>query len=122
LDGKFSRSSKQADASLMNFTAKWPVMVLEVGISETTKKLYEDSERWLEGSSGQTKLVIPVDVQETPKWQTSNNKWELSEIDFRQTNHDTLSDEILQWYRSKSIRLHGSFKLSVHLWYNDGDR
>jgi hypothetical protein len=28
---------KQADASLMDSKAKWPIVVLEVGISETTK-------------------------------------------------------------------------------------
>ncbi|EED15222.1 muramidase, putative [Talaromyces stipitatus ATCC 10500] len=92
---KFSRSSKQADASLMNSKSKWPVVVLEIGISETTRKLYKDAERWLEGSNSQTKLVILADVQETPKWETSNNKWELSEVDFRETSHDRLSDHIL---------------------------
>ncbi|EED14725.1 hypothetical protein TSTA_042000 [Talaromyces stipitatus ATCC 10500] len=51
LTGKSCRSSKQADASLMNFKAKWPVVVLEVGISETTTKLYDDAKRWLKGSN-----------------------------------------------------------------------
>lgn len=120
--GKFRGSSKQADASLKKSKAEWPVVVLEVGISETTTKLYEDAERWLEGSDGDTKLVILVDVQETPKWKTSNDMWGLSEADFRQMSHRTLSRYIFQWYRSWEIQLVGSFKLSVHLWYSDGDR
>lgn len=94
-------------------------MILEVGISETTTKLYEDARRWLEGSCGQTKLVILVDVQERGRRNTSNDKWELSEIDFQQP--DMLPNKILQWYQSRGIRLVGSFELSVHLLYSDGD-
>lgn len=124
LRGKFSRSSKEADASVKKFGTKWPVVVLEVGINETTKNLEEDAKRWLKDSCGQTKLVILVDVQERGRWNTSNDlrdKWELSETDFQQPNHDTLPDKILQWYRSREIRLVGSFKLSVHLCYSKGD-
>jgi hypothetical protein len=98
------------------------VAVLEVAISNPTKKLFQDARRWLEGSNGQTKLVVPLDVQEAERRNTSNDKWELSEIDFQKSSHDSVSDHILQWYRSKGIRLVGSFKLSVHLWYSDDDR
>ncbi|KAI7969098.1 hypothetical protein EIK77_006003 [Talaromyces pinophilus] len=122
LAGKFRGSSKQADASLKKSKAEWPVVVLEVGISETTTKLYEDAERWLEGSDSDTKLVILVDIQETRNWKTSNDKWGLSEADFRQLSHRALSRYIFQWYRSRGIQLVGSFKLSVYLWYSDGDR
>jgi hypothetical protein len=100
LAGDFDGSVKEADASLMKSEAKWPVVVLEVGISETTKKLYNDAERWLQGSDGNTKLVILVNVQETGKRNSWNDKWGLSEIDFQQINHDRLSDHIFQWYRS----------------------
>lgn len=96
-------------------------MVLEVGISEPTGKLEEDAKRWLEGSCGQTKLVILVDVHERGRRSTLNDKWELSEIDFQQSNHEALLNKILQWYRSREIRLVGSFKLSVHLCYSDGN-
>jgi len=34
----------------MEYEAKWPAVVLEVGISETTSKLYKDAEWWLEGT------------------------------------------------------------------------
>lgn len=117
--GKYSRSSKEADASIKKSRDKYPVVILEVGISETTTKLYEDARRWLEGSCGQTKLVILVDVQERGRRNTSNDKWELSEIDFQQP--DMLPNKILQWYQSRGIRLVGSFELSVHLLYSDGD-
>ncbi|EED14672.1 hypothetical protein TSTA_041500 [Talaromyces stipitatus ATCC 10500] len=122
LAGDFAESTKQAVASLQQFGAKWLAVVLEVGISEPTSKLYQDAKRWLKGSNRQTKLVILVDVQEKPRWKTSSNNWSLSEIDFQQINHDKLSDHIFQWYRSKQILLHGSFNLSVHLWYSDDDK
>lgn len=120
LSGKFDGSSKQADASLKEPEAEYPVVVLEVGLSETTRKLHNDAERWLEGSQGQTKLVILVNVEETERRNTSNDKWDLSEIDVQQMHYRTLSRRIFQWYRSKGIRLFGSFELSVLLWYSDG--
>lgn len=122
LAGEFDKSSKQADASIKKSRAKRPVVVLEVGISETTTKLYNDAIRWLKGSNSETKLVILVDVQEKERRNTSNDKWGLSEIDFRKTSCDRLSDHIFQWYGSRKIRLVSSFTLSVHLWYSDGDR
>lgn len=83
LVGEFSRSSKEADASIKKSRDKWPVVVLEVGISETTTKLYNDAKRWLKGSCSQTKLVLLVDVQERGRRNTLNDKLELSEIDFQ---------------------------------------
>ncbi|OKL58738.1 hypothetical protein UA08_06187 [Talaromyces atroroseus] len=97
---KYDGSIKQADASLMEFEAEWPVVVLEVGINETTEKLCGNANRWLNGSDGDTKLVILINVQEI--------------------GHKALRRHILDWYGSKNIRLHGSFELSVDLWYSDG--
>jgi hypothetical protein len=54
---EFDESIKQADASLMELEAEWPAVVLEVGISKTIEKLYEDVNRWLD-----TKIVILIDV------------------------------------------------------------
>ena len=95
-------------------------MVLEVAVSDTTDKLHEDAQRWL--NTGITKLVILVDIKETGKRDCSNDKWGISEADFRQTGNNALSERILQWYQSQGIRLVGSLDLSVHLWYSDGNR
>ncbi|PCH08374.1 Hypothetical protein PENO1_007020 [Penicillium occitanis (nom. inval.)] len=122
LVGRFIGSVKQADASLKKSRDEWPVVVLEVGISETTHKLYADAERWLEGSNGHTKLVILVDVCETEKRNTASDKWELSANDFREMNHRRLFQHIFEWYHSRRINLFGTFTLSVHLLYSDGDR
>ncbi|KAF3407157.1 hypothetical protein DPV78_000013, partial [Talaromyces pinophilus] len=104
-------SVKQADASLERLDSKRPTVVLEVGVSVTTNKLYDDAERWLAGNSD-TKLVILVDIMEKDRRKTSNDNWGLSATDFREK----------VWYRSKGILLVGTFELSVHLWYSDHDR
>lgn len=114
-------STKQADASLMRFKSKRPTVVLEVGVSEPTNKLYEDAERWLADNSD-TKLVILVDITEKGRRKTSNDNWGLSAIDFQEKSRDRLSDDILKWYQSKGISLVGTFELYVHLWYSDHDR
>lgn len=119
---EYDGSIKQADASLMEFEAEWPAVVLEVGISETTEKLCEDANRWLNGSDGNTKLVILIDVQEIPKWKSLNDNWGLPATAFQEIGHKALRRHILDWYGSKKIRLHGSFELSVDLWYSGGVR
>ncbi|OKL55671.1 hypothetical protein UA08_09025 [Talaromyces atroroseus] len=122
LDNKFSGSTKQADASLRGLYSKWPIIVLEVNTCDSTRKLFEDARRWLEGSDGNTKLVILVDVQEKERRSTSTDSWGLSELDFPKISHRRLSEHITQWYQSRRIRLVGNFALSVHLWYSDGNR
>jgi hypothetical protein len=64
----------------MDSGAGTPIMVLEVGISDTTNRLHEDAQQWL--NPGITKLVILVDVQETGQRKYSNDKWGISEADF----------------------------------------
>lgn len=113
---------KQADASLKKSRDEWPVVVLAVGIDETTHKFYVDAERWLEGSNGHTKLVILVDVCETEKRNTASDKWKLSANGFREMNHRRLFQHIFERYHCRRINLFGTFTLSVHLWYSDGDR
>lgn len=70
-----------------------PTMVLEVAVSDTTDKLHEDAQRWLD--TGITKLVILVDVKETGKRDCSNDKLGISEADFRQTRRIALARRIL---------------------------
>lgn len=41
---------------------------------------------------------------------------------FQEISYIALCRDILDWYRSKNIHLHGSFELSVDLWYSDGVR
>ena len=37
-------------------------------------------------------------------------------------NHRKLFQHIFEWYHCRRINLFGTFTLSVHLWYSDGDR
>lgn len=98
----------------------FPTVAAEVGINETTTQLHQDAERWLRGTNNQTKLVILVDIQETPRWSGLSNSQELSAVDSQQTSY--LITNYIKRQQSGEIRLHGSFSLSVHLWYSDGDR
>lgn len=122
LDESFGCSVKQPDGSLRTEETECPVIILEVGISETTHKLYEDARRWLEGSNGDTKLVILIDVQEQGCRKASRDKWGLDTTQFRQMQRRQLFNHILQWYHSNNISLLGNFHLSVHLWYSDSDK
>ncbi|CAI7564931.1 unnamed protein product [Penicillium glandicola] len=63
--------SKQADESWVLETpipgrdAKWPTVVVEVGVSESYRKLKADALWWLANSKGHVKLVIIVSINRT---------------------------------------------------------
>lgn len=116
LGGEYIGSVKQADASLKKSQVGWPIVVVEVDISETTQKLYTDAERWLEGSNSRTKLVILVVIRETGKRDTASDSWELFEDDFREMNPRRLFQHISEWYP-----LDGStFSVPLHYLSIDG--
>lgn len=56
----------------MQCEARIPIMVLEVAVSDTTEKLHEDAQRWL--NTGISKLVILVEIKETRKRDCSNDR------------------------------------------------
>ncbi|KAI5305501.1 Chitin synthase, class 7 [Ascosphaera pollenicola] len=43
---------------------RWPRIVLEVGLSESKKKLKEDARFWLDNSDGTVKLMLTLDISE----------------------------------------------------------
>jgi hypothetical protein len=47
---------------LLNTTDLWPTVVLEVGVSESQKKLRADANWWLANGEGKVKLVITIAV------------------------------------------------------------
>lgn len=76
-------SSKEADKSctlmqpVPGRDAKWPTVVVEVGVSESYQKLKADAEWWLANSKGDVKLVIIVSVNR----KTPNIKFETIFLD-----------------------------------------
>ncbi|KAJ5784124.1 uncharacterized protein N7518_009801 [Penicillium psychrosexuale] len=67
-------SSKEADGSwvptqpIPGRSTTWPTVVVEVGVSESYRKLRADAEWWLTNSKGDVKLVIIVSInRKTPK-------------------------------------------------------
>jgi hypothetical protein len=94
-----------------------PYIVLEVGVGEATRNVFEDAEKWLAGTRDQTKLVILVDIQETGRRQTSEDTWDLTPSQVKSCTDMKLYEHLVRWYRDKEIRLVGnSFTVRVHLW------
>jgi hypothetical protein len=56
---------------------KWPTVVVEVGVSESYRKLRADAQWWLTNSRGDVKLVIIVSVSR----KTPNIKFETVALD-----------------------------------------
>lgn len=122
LDGEYDGSIKQVDTSLIEFEAEQLAVVLKISISKTTEKLYKDVNRWLNSSDSNTKLVILINLQEIPKWKSSNDNQGLPTTTFQEIDHTALRRHILDQYRSKNIHLYSSFELSVDLQYSNSIR
>ncbi|KGO49249.1 hypothetical protein PEX2_031590 [Penicillium expansum] len=82
-------SSKEADESWVptqhvpGRDAKWPTVVVEVGVSESYRKLKADAEWWLTNSKGDVNLVIIVSINRT----TPNIKFEAVSLDISSLRH-----------------------------------
>jgi len=67
---------KEGDESLAPRTRvgseQWPSLVVEIGYSESEKKLRRDARWWLTNSGGQTRFVITVKVRKNPLRLTMN--------------------------------------------------
>ncbi|CAI7645829.1 unnamed protein product [Penicillium glandicola] len=81
IQGLFCR--KEADASfgptqpVLGRNPKWPTVVIEVGVSESYRKLRVDAEWWLINSRGDVKLAIIVSISR----KTPNIKFETVALD-----------------------------------------
>lgn len=82
-------SSKEADESWVptqhvpGRDAKWPTVVVEVGVSESYRKLKADAEWWLTNSKSDVNLVIIVSINRT----TPNIKFEAVSLDISSLRH-----------------------------------
>jgi hypothetical protein len=74
---------KEADSAygpaqpVLGRNPKWPTVVVEVGVSESYRKLRADAEWWLTNSRGDVKLVVIVSVSR----KTPNIKFETIALD-----------------------------------------
>ncbi|CAI7601675.1 unnamed protein product [Penicillium glandicola] len=81
MEGVFCK--KEADESygptqpVLGRNPKWPTVVVEVGVSESYRKLRADAEWWLMNSRGDVKLIIIVSISQ----KTPNVKFETITLD-----------------------------------------
>ncbi|OJJ79201.1 uncharacterized protein ASPGLDRAFT_40070 [Aspergillus glaucus CBS 516.65] len=104
--GKYEDSEKQADVGLWKVGHRYPSVVVEVGINET---LREDGKRWFEGTCGETKRVILMNITEEkrPVLSVKDQTWGLSAKKLRTIRHDALTKEIYDYHQKHNIPLVG---------------
>ncbi|KAL1969802.1 hypothetical protein VTN77DRAFT_7311 [Rasamsonia byssochlamydoides] len=76
LAGPHRGSRKVPDGMIKRKGEFYPVIALEVGVTETLEKLFEDAERLLRGSKGITQLVILVKITEVSTHPTDGYPWD----------------------------------------------
>lgn len=122
LSGPFNHSFKEPDVGFHENSSPTPVVAVEIGIGEGRKRLFEDSERWLEGTRGKTRVVILVDIEEnfTPEQsqrmeEKKNIAYGLSYKELKSSNTTRLSEHILEWYEKNNEALVGEFTAHIYI-------
>lgn len=107
LNDPYIASERQADVGLWKVGAQGPSLVVEVGVNES---LREVCHHWFEGTSGQTKSVILVNITEEnrPSPVPEDRTWELSAAELATIDQPRLARHIYDWHTSHNVPLVGN--------------
>lgn len=101
---------------------KFPLVVLDIAVSESTPQVFRNAERFLEGSNGQTRLAIVIDINEhRTEEQKIPTRWGLSDDEIRKFTRRDPSTHILHWHSKESIPFLGDFNARVYLRFQNQD-
>lgn len=103
-----------------------PTVAVEISSGEGRKKLFEDAIRWIEGSQGQTRVVILVDIEESiPAWQSEcrgderDHLYGLDVDRLQLFNEYTLAVHIIRWHQKHDKPLAGDCTAHVYIYRRD---
>jgi hypothetical protein len=121
LCGDHDGSRKEPDACIRGDLDEYPLVALEVAMSESRAKAFRDANKWLEGSGGKTRLVIVVDIQESKiperKKTTMIATWGLTDDEILQFTVTDLGRHIRDWHQRERIPLLGDFTANFYFCY-----
>lgn len=119
LGSDYFGSEKAPDEGLCHTEKRFPLIAVEVAVSETSKKVFEDATRWLKGSGGDTKLVIVVDIKEKISNTAKTTDWGLPKDVLGRLDSTSLTEHILQWHRNNNSSLIGTFEAFFYLCFQN---
>lgn len=99
-----------------------PFLALEIGICESTNKLFQNAEYLLTRTTNKKNAVIIVDIQERrPPPIRSFKQFDLSGDDIKVLELAQVTDAITKWYQRSRNSLVGEFSVGVHFCYPEGE-
>jgi hypothetical protein len=63
LSGPYVGDRREPDQAITGPEDGYPLVVLELGVNDSTDNLFEAAKKWLEGSEGVTRVVIVIDIR-----------------------------------------------------------
>lgn len=115
-------NTKVLDAALVSHDIKWryPLVVVEIGFTETLDRLFNDATWPISGSSGKIDVVILIKVFEANRhlkdeflWGIEQHNiaslWELDES-------DSLAPQILSYYETWKLKVISDLNVEIY-WY-----
>lgn len=114
--------TKVPDAALVSHDIKrrYPLVVVEIGFSETLDKLFDDATRLISGSSGKIDAVILVKVFEANRHLKDEFPWGIEQHDIASLREldesDSLAHQILFYYETRKLKLIGDLNAEIY-WY-----
>ena len=122
LSGDCEGTRKVPDEGISQGSNPYPLIALEIAVSEPATNIPQDVEKWLKGTEGETKLVIAVDIQENlsrKERKTTATTWGLSDKDIPEFTVGSLRKHILHWHKQENIPLLGEFTAYVYFCFHD---
>ncbi|KAK2761580.1 hypothetical protein FQN54_001408 [Arachnomyces sp. PD_36] len=125
LSGPFEHSTKYPNAVLRKARERYPTVVIEIGLSEPRGKLFQDANRWLQGTEGHTRVVIIAELQEIFPSGRSLVKGEPGTefpYNFKEEDLDGidglelgLSRKIMKWHKEQNQPLTGDIVAHIYI-------
>lgn len=121
LSSEYDGSEKAPDEGLRQVGKHYPLVAVEIAVSETSRKVFDDATRWLKGSDGRTKLVVVVDIKEKMSRDSTaeTTDWGIPKDVLGTLNSTNITKHILQWHKDNKFALVGRFQASFYLCFQN---
>jgi hypothetical protein len=115
--GLYAGSKKYPDAHLIDLSITYPLVVLEVGFSQSLESLFKVAEAYFHGCDNAVQLVILVKIHQdraaTPV--AADYPWGLSD-DVVKMKPSAVIEPVVSWYRQRNRPLVRPMTASVYLY------
>ncbi|KAL5358865.1 hypothetical protein BJX96DRAFT_173828 [Aspergillus floccosus] len=117
VETKLFRFSKIPDVCLHHNDSDFPIIMVEVGFSESLTEMFDSARELFYISNGVTQVVVLVKIYEEGRGKLQGHPWGLTETEVQtKIAEGTLVKTILDWHEQNNINVVGNLQLHMYFW------